>query len=412
MSMNSFIGNAPFARRATIDEQDLFSKTGHVGLRAFVDVDSDGEEEFIMNIGSQADFAAIKLSTMGSVWRSTQHTTKAKMAYYPQIVDGDTALAYGHRANDTVYCVNLSNGTLRWSYAANGSLQSLEQADFGLVIGSNGTGGETVVVDYANGTAVSGWPVAFKQYEQLLGAGDLDGDGTDEVVLNDNSGNIEVRNSDGTLAFSITSSHTHVDQHYLGDIDPNNAGNELLTVVDDDNSATAEGDEVVTYDASGTQLNKHTLSSQQPNLAVGNIQPGRSGMEVAYGLEGSDEVGLLDGSLSVLWTQTIDSALIGGGGCGQVSLGDIDGDGDLEIIVNTDETVDAGFIVYGKNGEYVGRQYGWGWDTDPLNSKQNAEPGAKRFVDYDGDSREEYHASRTTANDTGTNDIVVVVNRP
>lgn len=406
----SFAGRRQFHARAVIDEDELFGKVGHIGLRAFVDVDNDGEKEFIMNIGSEADFAALKLSTLSTVWRSTQNQTKGKMAYFPQIIDGETAVAYGHRADDTVYCINLSDGSLRWSYTANGSLQSIEQTNYGLVVGSNGTGGEVTVLSYSGGSVLSGWPVSFTQHEQLLGAGDLDGDGDDEIVLNDNSGSIEVRNRDGSLLFSIASSHGHVDQHYIGDIDPNSAGRELLTVVDDDASSnTDEGDELVTYDEGGSRINSHTLSQPSPNIAAGNIHPGRSGTEIAYGLEGADELGVLDGSLSLVWSRTINSKLIGSGGVGQVSLGDIDGDDDAEIIVNTDETVDSGFIVYSKDGDYVGRLYGWGWDTDPLNSKKNSETDANRFVDVDGDGRDEYHASQTAASDTSTNDVIRVI---
>jgi hypothetical protein len=54
-----------------------------------------------------------------------------------------------------------------------------------------------------------------------------------------------VRNRDDSLAFSLPSNHGDVDLPFSRDIDPDHEGNELLTFVDDDNSAGGEGGELL-----------------------------------------------------------------------------------------------------------------------------------------------------------------------
>lgn len=390
MTTRTAAGKPAFTIQSEWDMEALYGKQGGSMLRGFYDINDDGVRELICNIGAQADFVA--LDTDGSeIWRNTQSTSDVKPAYYPKFVDGDTAAIFGDRNSSFVHCIDISDGSQRWKYQANGDLEATEAADFGAVVGSSGTDGEVVVVDYADGSVLTGWPVSFKQHEQCLGAGDLDGDGTDEVVMNDNSGNIEVRNSDGSLRFSKSSSHTHVDLHIIGPINPNQDGNVLLTVVNDDGSGSGEGDEIIQYDKDGTEIAKFAVSNNGPVLATADLKPEQDGYEIAYGLEGQGVVGLLDGTLSQLWEVTMASELVGSGASGQIAVADIDGDGRVEIVVATGQSSSEGFFVYDDAGNYVGRLYGHGWDTDPIKMKQNAAVDSKRFVDIDGDGRDEIH---------------------
>lgn len=243
---------------------------GETALAERVDVDGDGELELVCNVESKSKFVALNQDE-SEVWSSTQNSTQHKRAYSPQITA--SKLFYGDRSNDTVYAVNLADGSLAWSYTADGDLQALEQTDHGLLVGSEGTGGEVNLLAFADGSSRSGWPVSFAQNKQMLGAGDLDGDGQDEYVLSDSSGIIKVYNRDGSERFTITSGHGHVDLHTIGDIDPDRSGqSELLTVIDTDSSASGEGDELALYDADGTQLRKNRLVGRPTRVCNGRFR--------------------------------------------------------------------------------------------------------------------------------------------
>src|SRR5690606_7060459 len=193
--------------------------------------------------------------TIDSVTWDTNNTAGFSTgAYYPKIADD--AVIYGHRGNDTVYCVDLADGNIRWSYAANGQLSSIEVCSVGVIVGSNGTGGEVTVLDYTTGAERTGWPVSVAQHEQLPISGELDGQ--EVIVLNDNDGNVYVYDLDGTLIDSLSSDMGHPDNMFIGDF--GHGFNELLVVVDDDDSAAGvepEGDEIAIYRLSGGTLTQH-----------------------------------------------------------------------------------------------------------------------------------------------------------
>jgi len=388
-----------------IDIEDRYGEVGCTSVRTFIDVDNDGELEVVFNVGAKAIFKAVGINSLTEKWSSTQNTTQHKFAYMPKIVDDESALVYGDRSNDTVYCVNLSDGSLRWSYTANGDLGALEKSEYGVVVGSDGTGGEVTVLAFGDGSELSGWPVSFPQHEQLLGAGDLDEDGEQEIFLNDNSGNYEMRNRDGSLLFSGSSNHAHIDRNYIGDIDPNHDGRELMIIVDDDDSATGEGDEIVTLDKDGNQVNKYTCSSNKPAPRVGNIRKDKDGLEVAFGLEGTGKFGLLDGSLNELWTKTY-SELNGG----QVHLGYIGDEEYLQITVNTGESKNEGFWVFDRFGNYIGQCYRRGWDGVPPLRKRNSAVDAV-LPDIDNDGRTELCLSRVPSSNTTDSDPIFIVKR-
>jgi hypothetical protein len=291
---------------------------------------------------------------------------------------------------------------------ASGSLESLEMADVGVLAGGltkTGAGaGQVVLLDYATGQLLHGWPIAVEQQEQLLGAGDLDGDGEDEFVLDDNFGHIWVRNRDGSLAFQITSQHTHVDQSIIGDIDPTSAGNELLVALDDDNSHSGEGDEIVLFDAGGMEIDRYESAGNGVAYSVGDVLPNRPGLEIFFGNEGSREVGLLDCHLDEIFVTEL--SIAHPNPAGQTSLADLNADGVLELLVNTGETSDSGIVVLDAEGNEIDSLVGFGWDFDPQFIYSHADPRAQRFVDVTGDGRDDVMASSVGAN-SSTGDRVM-----
>lgn len=402
----NLVGASDFGVQMAIEPTERFGKSGSSSVRAFHDVDGDGQKELIIQVGAEVHFAAIDLYDGNVIWEQVHNTTKHKWAYSSKIVDGK--LFHGSRANDTVYAINLSDGSLAWSKALPSGFQALEHMDQGIVYGCKG-GSEVGVLDFDTGTQLSGWPISFPQHAQILGTGDLDGDGAHEVVVSDSNGNIEVHNADASTVFTIASSHSHVDRHVIADIDPTHAGRELLTIVDDDNSAGTEGDELVLYDAAGNQLRKYEFASGGPSFAIANLVPDTDGLEIFYGLEGTSTIGMLDGTLSPQWSRDITN--IGSNPAGQTALADIDGDGTIELFVNTDEQKDGGMWVFKPNGNYVGRFYGIGWNQAKRQPIRFASPEAKRYPDIDGDGRDEVNFNIVPPSNTTDSDVINIIER-
>lgn len=393
---------------------DLFAKyglEGHVGLRAFVDVDGDNEPEVLFNLGRSADFVALELDG-SEIWRTTVSGTNSKEGYYPKISLEHNLLFYADRSTERLHAVDLTTGQVSWSHTmADGSLESLEMADVGVLAGglmlNSRSPGQVVLLDYATGQPMPGWPINVEQQEQLLGAGDLDGDGEDEFVLDDNFGHIWVRNRDGSLAFQIDSQHTHVDQSIIGDIDPLNPGNELLVALDDDASHPGEGDEIVLFDAAGMEVNRYPTSGNGVAYSVGDVLPDRPGLEIFFGNEGSREVGLLDSQLDVIFTTEL--SIAHPNPAGQTSLADLNGDGILELMVNTGENSESGIVVFDTEGNEIDSLIGFGWDFDPQFIYSHADPLSTRFTDVTGDGRDDVIASTVGANSSTGDQIMYLL---
>ncbi len=387
-----------FSLTNTWDMQALYGAGGHSGLRAFHDVDGDGQNELVTNIGSALDFVALEFDGT-EVWRNTIDTTSSKLAYYAKTIASENLIVYGSRHTDTVYGLNLNDGTTRWTHKVSGQLAAIESSSLGAVFG---TSTQVGILDYASGNLIPNWPIAYNQHEQILAAGDLTGNGTDEIVLNNNNGNIQVRSADGSLRFQINSTHTHVDLATIADIDPTHAGNELLTFVDDNNNSVGEGDEFALYDMNGNLLRKYEAAAGGANPAVADILPGTPGLEIAFGLENNGTIGLLDGTLNPVFVKQV--AGINGG---QIGVADLYGDADLEIIANTGENPSAGFQVFDAAGNMLAaNQPGTGWDIDPSAALPNGAAGVKQFVDVTGDGIADIHTSRLGADNRTGHEII------
>ena len=170
------VGVLDMVPQLTFDINILFDKTGHSLVRFMYDVDEDGEKELVCNVGAQSHFAAIK-SDMTIVWQNIMNTTQHKAAYYPKVHNG--VLYYGDRSNDTIYAINLSDGTLKWSVVRSG-LVALNICGQGVVYWATEKVG---ILNYHTGNELVGWPFPFTPHEQILAAGDLDGDGDADLAV-------------------------------------------------------------------------------------------------------------------------------------------------------------------------------------------------------------------------------------
>lgn len=89
---------------------------------------------------------------------------------------------------------------------------------------------------------------------------------------------------------------------------------------------------------------------------TGDFDSDRDGFEIAYGLEGTGEVGPLNGKLQTLWKTTVN----GRNAASQITAADIDGDETLEILTNTDEDASSGLTVLKPDGSVLGTEKGVG----------------------------------------------------
>ena len=389
---------------------DDYGKEGHVGVRAFVDIDDDGQKEVIFNLGRSADFVALELDGT-EIWRTTIETANSKTGYYPKISLEEGLLFYGSRATNTVHAVEIDTGNLTWSRKVSDqnsvSELSLELADVGVIVGHSGTGAQSVLFDF-QGNILPGWPYAGPQHEQLLGAGDLDGDGEDEFIKNNNNGNFAVRNRDGSLLFSRNSFHSHLDYSVIADINmdasnPNNIGFELLVALDDDDSHSGEGDEIVLLNELGNEVARYETGNSGVNYAVGDVLPDLPGLEVFFGNEGSNTIGLLDHKLNPVFTMNLApiAAALGislNNAAGQTSLADLNGDGVLELLINSGESSSSGILAFDAAGNLFDYIIGFGWDFDPQMIYSSADPRSKQLYDVTGDGLADIIASSVGAN--------------
>ena len=416
---------------------EAYGHNGHVGMRAFVNLDNDPELEVIFNLNRSADFVALDFDGT-ELWRSTLETNNSKEAYYPVVSEEQGLLFFGSRATNRVYALNIVDngagdaaGSLAWSQKLSGrsnvANMSIELADVGVIAGHDGSQGRSVLYDF-DGNVMPGWPYGGWQHEQLLGAGDLDGDGQDEFFLDPNggsseSGYYEVRNRDGTQAFSGRSQMTHNDYAVIADINvdssnANNLGNELLVALDDDNSHSGEGDEIVLLNQLGNEVARYATGASGVNYAVGDIRPDLPGLEVFFGNEGTNTIGLLDHTLTPIFVSDLDqtAAMLGlslDNAAGQTALADLDGDSVWELLINTGENESAGILTFSST-ELEGVDFnsmdfdaseilldsiiGFGWDFDPQSVFSHADPRAKQFLDVNGDGRSDIITSLVGAN--------------
>lgn len=403
---------------------ETYGREGHVGVRAFVDVDDDGQREALFNLGRSADFVALEMDGT-ELWRSTIEATNSKMGYFPRISEEEGLMFYASRASNTVHAIELATGDLAWSRKVstqgNVAQLSIEVSDIGVIAGHSGAGGQTILWDF-EGNVMPGWPILGPQHEQLLAAGDLDGDGQDEYVLDNNSGDFSVRNRDGSLLFSKSSQQNHIDYSVIADINrdtlnPNNIGPELLVAVDDDNSHSGEGDEIVLLNALGNEVARYETGHNGVSYAVGDVLPSLPGLEVFFGNEGSNTIGLLDHTLEPIFTTSLapfaqELGISLSNAAGQTSLADLNGDGELELLINSGENSSAGILVFDASGNLLDAMIGFGWDFDPQMVFSSGDPRSKQLLDVTGDGRSDITASMVGANASNGDRTVYLLGDP
>lgn len=380
---------------------------GAVQVAAFYDVNGDGEKELVCNVGSQTRILAFD-KRGNFIWQANEYNDKDNRAYNPKLVTGSIistdTLFYANRATEVIVAIDVSDGTKLWEKSVP-DIVAMEMSDVGLVYGADGSnsGNEEVgILNYSDGSSYSAdWPVTYDQHAQTLGAADLDGDGQDEFILSKKSGEIQVRNRDATIKHSQNIGTAHHDFVLVHDFD-GDGGKEYLFA----DLNTSEGDTLHLAQPDGTIQNTYQLPAGNPAVAPADYYPDRDGIEIAWSSELDGKMGMVSGDLSeVLWEQ--DTYFDGSGG--QTAYGDIDGDGEIEISVNTDEDASGGFELYDRDGVLIHVQTGMGWGKTMNPRVRNTSIDFKRYRDIDSDGIEEFIPAYNPGTDTAGIDTVFVL---
>jgi len=386
---SDFAYRDPMETYWSINIADKFGKTGSSLLAAPYDIDNDGEWEMLVNVGNQAHIAA--LDQDGSVvWENVISTTKAQLSRWPKVHDG--SVYFGNRPNNTIYSLSLSDGSIEWSkdVSATAPPMAMELTDYGIVWGGISPSGAVGVLDFDTGDYLSGWPNGnVKAGGQTIGAGDIDGDGEQEIAAGDQSGNLNVLNKDGSILWSHTSDVAHYDWVTIADIHPTHSGTELLTQTDEDSNSSNEGDELSLFDSSGAIIESTSPGTGSPSFVVGPFRDDYGGQQAVYSLEGDTQIGLLDGTLSEIWSLDLSDYGLSPNALGQTMAGDFDGDGKWEFAFNDGEDQTADILIFDSDGDFVCRVERRGWDFDPIPWRRTGEAARMHAPDINDDGRDE-----------------------
>ncbi len=202
----------------------------------------------------------------------------------------------------------------------------------------------------ADGSPRSGWPVSIGELydayaSQVLNSSpridDLDGNGSPEVIVGSTNGNVYVFGADGSSRWAFTTDDMVLATPTVADFNPTRPGHEV---------AIGSGDGYVyLLAADGTRLWRRSTGWTVRSSPLAADVDGDGDLEV---LVGSDDNKLWiwhhDGSRLTGWPQATGSDIFGA-----PAFGDIDGDGSPEVLASSD---DAHVYAWHRNGVAVA---GW-----------------------------------------------------
>ena len=315
---------------------------------ALGDVDSDGKLEVVVTIDNSGIYC-LNSEDGSLLWN---YTTPWCLSYLffssPALgdVDGDGKLevivGVGNCHADasileTIYCLNGEDGSLLWNYTTpwffylsspalgdvdgDGKLEVVVGVDDEEIYCLNGEDG-SLLWNYTIGKAAWSSPAL----------GDVDGDGKLEVVVGvDDEGIYCLNGEDGSLLWNYTTPwFFYLSPLALGDVD-NDGKLEILVGSDDEEIYCLNGED-------GSLLWNYTIEQGiRSSPALGDVD-GDGKFEV---IVGSNDRGIYclngeDGSL--LWNYTIvPSNATWGEIWSSPALGDVDGDGRLEVVVGSND---------------------------------------------------------------------------
>jgi PKD repeat protein len=344
---------------------------------ALGDLDGDGELEVVIGC---TDGGVYAWDTDGSAMPGWPRATGDWLNSSPALgnLDGDSQLEVVIGSNDGKVYAWDTNGDLLpgWPQVTLGSVESspaLADLDgdghLEVLAGSNDY---QVYAWHADGSAVAGWPVSTARWvNDSPAVADLEGDGELEVVAGSWDGNVYVWHADGTLAAGWPQSTGSLMPHSpaLGDLD----GDGTLEVV-----AGSWGNTVWAWHADGSAVAgwpQTTGEAVWSCPALGDLDSDGAlevVAEVGYSDHGGAYAWRADGSLVPGWPR---STVLGGDVYSSPALGDLDGDGKLEVMI----------------GSWMGRVYAWHDDGTAVagwpQTLANPVGSSPALGDVDGDGR-------------------------
>ncbi len=289
-------------------------------------------------------------------------------SHHPTVADFDPSspgleIAFG-TANGQIYLYH-ADGTLAdgwpvsvdgemWNTVAAGDLDGDGLLELVAAPFRGDTTPNRVYAFEADGTPVTGWPVDYSpgpgrgSYAPPL-VGDLDGDGAPEVFVHHIRGKIYAWHGDGSPylpgsdGFFANAGTGGFNSGYLALADIDEDGSlELICASNDPNQT------LVAFDPQGNLKPGFPLSLNaraQGGIAVGDLDPSVPGLEIVFVRSDSHELYAVSATGTVLpgWPVSLSGnpAIYN-----QPSLGDVDGDGAPEVLINDD----SGVIAFNADG--------------------------------------------------------------
>ena len=225
----------------------------------------------------------------------------------------------------------------------------------------------------SDGSLVDGWPIEmYGEIHCSAALVDIDDDNISEIVIGSGAGNVYILKGDGTRASGwpvYVGAAVH-SSPALGDIN----GDGLLEVVtfDKDGRIHAWGCDGGMVKGWPIDLHEEIVSSP----ALGDVDGDKTTLEVAIGTRnGSVYVLEYDGSTMDGWPVAISDVINS-----SPVLGDIDGDGNVDVVIATSTGWFYTGLVY--VFENTGRKLGTEW---PVFTRGNIEHSSPALGDLDGD---------------------------
>lgn len=316
-----------------------------------------------------------------------------------ELVVGAGSDGYGSPIDGTVECFDAAGNSL-WTYNSTTNDYALGlgvgdidgDADNEVLVGFHAADHVAVLLDNT-GSLVWSFDNGATNYVRAVAIGELDSGHTGkEAVIGGRNGTLHLLDKDGASIWSKTGATSLCYPSCVG-----GSEDTVQSVVIADTNSDAQNEIIVgynryvrKYDYTGTQTWSTTAGDAGSwvfGVAAGNVT-GATGLEIAaaianFGTGAINAVKLLDKDGSVLWTWN--SAV----SCWSVAIGDVDSDGNNEVIVGYGTHIDQSPPALGFGGVAVLNSSGAAIATFAL-------PSSVKFVifgDADNDGNNEIVAS-------------------
>jgi subtilisin family serine protease len=341
--------------------------------------DADGDGRLEVSVSAK-DGRIHLLRHDGSSMRGWPISTGLASISSPALadVDGDGSVEVVVGAGDRVYMWSDRGTPVQgWPVSTLGNVTASpalgdidDDGRMEVIVGSR----DGILYAYNNdGSTVNGWPVIVRGYIHSSAAlADMDGDSRTEIVVGSGDGYLYVFKGDGTTTdgWPVYVRSEIVSSPAVGDID----GDGSMEIVIADKSGWVHAWHYSGRSVEGWPVNLRDDIVSSP--ALGDIDDNKNTLEIVIGTKyGSIYVLKSDGTTMDGWPVSVADDMTS-----SPAIGDIDGDGNPDVIVATGTGLGYTGLVYAFRGS--GKKLGTLW---PVHTQGNISYSSPALGDLDGD---------------------------